>query len=537
MSAPANASPAARIAAVGRELRTREGRASALADLRGSDTGKAAGLAGAMIANNVLGLVSTVVFAHELTDYGSLGALVSYLLILTVAGQAMQVATAREGVLGHLGRGHGLTATIRSWTGSMAVLTAVLTVGSVLLRQPIADAVGVGRYPWAAAVGLPAGCVYLEVSLLRGALQSVGDYRSVGLSLIGEQGSRLVAGAILAAGLSVTGAFLGSLFSYVAMCAYCAAMLRRYAASYERQPHRSALAGEPAPALVGVATAIELAAGAGEAVAAELPPGAGEPVAAELPPGAGEPVAAELPPGAGEPVAAELARADGRRPPAGGGRRRAAISLWQHVRSAWAPIAALAVVAVLQNIDIIAAKHQFSQRTATSYAAVAVAAKVLIWVAIGAGFYLVPEVSRRRAEGLDTRSVLLKSLGIIFVCAVPVLLIFGGAGHLLIASVFGKAKATASDSLLILGLAFTVLSTTYLAIQYMLALKRTRFLIGVGIVALAEPALLLNASHRPASFAAVVLGIQAAAAAVAFTLALRRDRPARREPPLDLAAA
>jgi O-antigen/teichoic acid export membrane protein len=525
MSAPANASPAARIAAVGRELRTREGRASALADLRGSDTGKAAGLAGAMIANNVLGLVSTVVFAHELTDYGSLGALVSYLLILTVAGQAMQVATAREGVLGHLGRGHGLTATIRSWTGSMAVLTAVLTVGSVLLRQPIADAVGVGRYPWAAAVGLPAGCVYLEVSLLRGALQSVGDYRSVGLSLIGEQGSRLVAGAILAAGLSVTGAFLGSLFSYVAMCAYCAAMLRRYAASYERQPHRSALAGEPAPALVGVATAIELAAGAGEAVAAELPPGAGEPVAAELPPGAGE------------PVAAELARADGRRPPAGGGRRRAAISLWQHVRSAWAPIAALAVVAVLQNIDIIAAKHQFSQRTATSYAAVAVAAKVLIWVAIGAGFYLVPEVSRRRAEGLDTRSVLLKSLGIIFVCAVPVLLIFGGAGHLLIASVFGKAKATASDSLLILGLAFTVLSTTYLAIQYMLALKRTRFLIGVGIVALAEPALLLNASHRPASFAAVVLGIQAAAAAVAFTLALRRDRPARREPPLDLAAA
>jgi O-antigen/teichoic acid export membrane protein len=525
MSAPANASPAARIAAVGRELRTREGRASALADLRGSDTGKAAGLAGAMIANNVLGLVSTVVFAHELTDYGSLGALVSYLLILTVAGQAMQVATAREGVLGHLGRGHGLTATIRSWTGSMAVLTAVLTVGSVLLRQPIADAVGVGRYPWAAAVGLPAGCVYLEVSLLRGALQSVGDYRSVGLSLIGEQGSRLVAGAILAAGLSVTGAFLGSLFSYVAMCAYCAAMLRRYAASYERQPHRSALAGEPAPALVGVATAIELAAGAGEAVAAELPPGAGEPVAAELPPGAGE------------PVAAELARADGRRPPAGGGRRRAAISLWQHVRSAWAPIAALAVVAVLQNIDIIAAKHQFSQRTATSYAAVAVAAKVLIWVAIGAGFYLVPEVSRRRAEGLDTRSVLLKSLGIIFVCAVPVLLIFGGAGHLLIASVFGRAKATASDSLLILGLAFTVLSTTYLAIQYMLALKRTRFLIGVGIVALAEPALLLNASHRPASFAAVVLGIQAAAAAVAFTQALRRDRPARREPPLDLAAA
>ena len=46
---------------------------------------------------------------------------------------------------------------------------------------------------------------------------------------------------------------------------------------------------------------------------------------------------------------------------------------------------------------------------ASSYAATAVAAKVLIWVAIGAGFYLVPEASRRRAAGEDTRPVLLQS--------------------------------------------------------------------------------------------------------------------------------
>jgi O-antigen/teichoic acid export membrane protein len=539
MSASANASPAARVAAVGRELRTREGRASALAALRGSDTGKAAGLAGAMIANNVLGLASTVVFAHELSDYGSLGALVSYLLILTVAGQAMQVATAREGVLGHLGRGHGLTATIRAWSRTMALVTGVVAIVSVLARQPIADAVGVGRYPWAAAIGLPAGCLYLEVSLLRGALQGVGDYRSVGLSLIGEQGSRLATGAVLAAGLGVTGAFLSSLLSYVAMSAYCALMLVRHASTAEASPRArppvelaGALAGVARGASakpearsggrgLGIVTAVELAAGAGEAVAAELPPDgeADQLLGGGPPPGAGGP---EPPPGAGGPEPFPGAGGHGGSPPRG----RAAISLWQHVKSAWAPIAALAVIAVLQNIDIIAAKHQFTPRTATSYAAVAVAAKVLVWIAIGAGFYLVPEVSRRRAEGLDTRSVLLKSLGIIFVCAVPVLLIFGGVGHLLIATVFGAGKASASDSLLILGLAFTVLSTTYLAIQYMLALKRTGFLIGVGLVALAEPALLLNASSRPASFAAVVLAIQAAAAAVAFTLALRRDRPA-----------
>src|ERR1700730_1348780 len=103
-----------------------------IAKLSGSDTGKAAGLAGAMIVNNVIALGSTVVFARLLDDYGALAALVSYLLILTIAGQAMQVATAREAVLGHLGVGDALLRTITRWTKSMLVVTAVLTVISIL---------------------------------------------------------------------------------------------------------------------------------------------------------------------------------------------------------------------------------------------------------------------------------------------------------------------------------------------------------------------------------------------------------------------
>src|ERR1700753_710470 len=74
---------------------------SSLAALRGSDTAKAAGLAGAMIANNVIALGSTIVFARLLKDnqgggYGSLAALVSYFLILSVVGQALQGAHAGE---------------------------------------------------------------------------------------------------------------------------------------------------------------------------------------------------------------------------------------------------------------------------------------------------------------------------------------------------------------------------------------------------------------------------------------------------------
>ena len=151
------------------------------------------------------------------------------------------------------------------------------------------------------------------------------------------------------------------------------------------------------------------------------------------------------------------------------------------------------------------------------------AAKVLIWVAIGAGFYLVPEVSRRRAAGEDTRAVLVRALAIVLVCAIPVLLIFAFAAKPLLHAAFGPHRLRASSSLLILGVAFTVLATTYLAIQYMLALKRTWFLLALGAVAIVEPVLLLRASRNPSGFAAVVLGVQAVGALLAFALALRRD--------------
>src|SRR6185312_4737446 len=251
---------------------------------------------------------------------------------------AMQLATAREAVLGHLGVGAGLAATIRNWTRLLLVFTAVMTVVSVLLRHPIASAVGV-KQDWAAALGIPAGCLYLLLCMLRGFLQGLGDYRAVGISLVGEQAARLAIGGILAGvGLGVTGAYIGTPLSFVAMMFYCAVPLRRR---------------------LSVAEA-------------------------------------------------------GRRP---------ILPLWAHVRNAWTAIATLGVIAVLQNIDIIAAKHQFSTNLASSYSATAVAAKVLIWVAMGAGFYLVPEVSRRHAAGEETRPVLGKALAIVGAAAVPCLLI------------------------------------------------------------------------------------------------------------------
>ena len=411
--------------------------------LRSSDVARAGGLAAAMIASNVVALGSTVVFARLLDDYGSLAALISFYLILSVAGQALQVATARDAVLGQLGEGPALLATLRSWTRSLLLLTTAVAVVSVLLRDPIAAAVGVEQ-EWAAAIGLPAGVLWLLLSLLRGGLQGTGDYRAVGISLVGEQGARLVLGAALAGiGLDVTGAYLGTPLSLLAMAVYCWIELRRRA-------------GGPADA------------------------------------------------------------APSRR-------------LRDHVAGATTPIAGLIVVAVLQNIDIIAGKHRFSTDMASSYGATAVAAKVLVWVAMGAGFYLVPETSRRHAEGEDTRRVLLNAIGIVLVCALPVLAIFAFGGEQLLKAAFGADRLLAVDALLPLGVAFTLLALTYLAIQYLLALRRTAFLAPLGAIALAEPVLLLTAApETPDGFAAVVLALQALAAAVALGLAFSRTAPSDR---------
>ncbi len=184
----------------------------------GSDTGKAAGLAGAMIVNNVLALISSVVFARLLDDYGALAALISYLVILTVVGQAVQVATAREGVLGHLGTGEELLATLERWArGAGGVhgagdgrLDPAAAADRRRRRRPASGMGGGRRHPRRLPLPRalhPARCATGNRRLPHRRPEP--DRRA---------GRAAVAGAILAAvGLGIGGAYLGSLISYIAM--------------------------------------------------------------------------------------------------------------------------------------------------------------------------------------------------------------------------------------------------------------------------------------------------------------------------------
>ena len=66
---------------------------------------------------------------------------------------------------------------------------------------------------------------------------------------------------------------------------------------------------------------------------------------------------------------------------------------------AWVPVIGLTLLFALQEVHVIVVKHEASEDAAGSYAVAAVAAKAIIWVAVGLGMYLLPEAARRAAHG------------------------------------------------------------------------------------------------------------------------------------------
>jgi O-antigen/teichoic acid export membrane protein len=192
-------------------------------------------------------------------------------------------------------------------------------------------------------------------------------------------------------------------------------------------------------------------------------------------------------------------------------------------RRAAVPIAGLTLIAALQNADVILARHVLGHDDAGVYAAATVAAKALVWIAIGLGVWLLPEAVTRAAQGRDPRPVLLRALALIGVVAVPALAAYAIVPSFVLRTAFGPDYVRGDGVLLALGVAYALLAVAYLCVQYLLGLHAKRFLVALAVAAIAEP-VVLTAGAGLGGFAAIVLGVQAAVAAVMSVLALRRPR-------------
>jgi glycosyltransferase involved in cell wall biosynthesis/O-antigen/teichoic acid export membrane protein len=186
-----------------------------------------------------------------------------------------------------------------------------------------------------------------------------------------------------------------------------------------------------------------------------------------------------------------------------------------------APVATLALIAVLQNADVIVVAHRTDGGAqASSYAAAAVAAKVIVWVAVGLGLYLLPELARITESGEDTRPFMVRMLALIGLLAAPILALYAGVPHPFLEAVFGSDLALASGALPLLALAMVLLAASYLAVQYLIAMQRWRFIWALAIAAVLEPLILSGIGSRPTSVALGLAGVQLLVAAGAIRLGL-----------------
>ena len=353
----------------------------------------------AVIAQNLLALVFTIIFARILgaDGYGSLAVLVSAYIILMVPGSALQIAVARE-VSRERARGSDRAgAGAQRWLIRLIAATLVVALLAIPTRSLIGGLIDVDEL-WAAAAVPVTAMLWMILCVERGVLQGFEQYRTVGLSFIGEAGLRIVfALALYGVGLDVTGAFLGNAAAFIAL-------------------------------------ALLLAIPLGPRLPAGTPEG-------------------------NEPRLREL------------------------LSGAAAPVIALTLLLALQELHIIIIKHEASDDAASSYAVAVVAAKGIIWIAVGLGMYLVPEAARRAATGEDARPILVRTLALIAGAGIPMVLIYAVAGEPLLAAVFGDDLTLASDALPWLGLAMVMLAWAYLAAQFQLALHRYRFIwvLAVGV--------------------------------------------------------
>lgn len=189
-------------------------------------------------------------------------------------------------------------------------------------------------------------------------------------------------------------------------------------------------------------------------------------------------------------------------------------------RTSAIPIGGLVCVAALQNVDVIMAKRVFAADPAGVYAAATVAGKAIVWVAVGVGLWVLPEATRRAAQGLDPRRILGRALGVIAVLAAPALILFATVPGLLLRIVFGPDYESGEVVLLRLGCAYALLACTYLCVQFLLGLHRRRFVLLLIVAAVAEPLLLAGAASLE-SFASRVLAVQAVTAVALLALAAR----------------
>jgi O-antigen/teichoic acid export membrane protein len=229
-------------------------------------------------------------------------------------------------------------------------------------------------------------------------------------------------------------------------------------------------------------------------------------------------------------------------PPRDAAARAAVPGIRRLIARARIPVVAFVLLALLQHVDVIIVKHVAAPDIAGAYVAASVAAKAVIWLAMGLGFYLLPEAVRRTQGGEDARPILVRTLALLAVVAVPLVAFYALLAQPLLELVFRSGLTAGAAALPLLTAAMALLGVGYLGVQYLLALGRRSFLALLATAAAVELIVLpsVGAGSRgeaaPAQLvdvALVLLGLQLVLSIALLWNAARARRALRSaDPPL-----
>ena len=441
-------------------------------------------LAGLVV--NGVNVVVTILLARLLTTrgYGQLAQLNGLFLIVSMPGSAVVVAVVRRVTAWH---GQGQAHLVQRWarrlhrqgTAALVLYSVVVVAVGPTVAHLLGQASAVGTIAM-----MVAGGVWVLLCLDRGLLQAHRNYGDLAVNLLIEGGGRTVGMLVLAgAGFGVAGATLGFLGAEVVAAVQARMVADRVWAAEAAAEDQAA--GSTLPTLRQAVGSSGRLASAGRHWYASLRRGAGVAAPEE-------------------------------------GRRQIVIDLL-------VALAAMALLAVLQNIDVIVFGRQ-APHLSGSYAAISVAAKAIVFGAFALGGYLLPEAAIRWQEGGHALRQLMVTLLLLAVPALGLVVVAVAFPHLLLTLVFSARYLGAERAFLPLTLAMVCLSVTVVLTMYLLAVGARWISALLAVGAAAATVAVVEAHGHPVATARADLVVQALLAlvvAVCFAMVHRR-RLARR---------
>lgn len=480
-------------------------------DVRGAVMG-AIPLALAGLFANAANVGVTVIIARALSTraYGASAQLLALYFVVSIPGSALLVGVVRRvSTWRQRGEAHKIEEWIRRVRRAGLLMVAFVAVAGIAGRWLIARELSLPG-PSGVAEMLTAAAAWSVLCIDRALLQCGGLYRALAVNVCVEGVCRTVVtlGAV-GAGMHQSGVAIGQIAAVVGCVAH---------ARWSIDRHKAAVLG------LETAAGVPIPAGSADPAAAQAVPPAQAgapstdvtPLSATVAAVAGSPTHTTPLPGGGTapdgtPTAVPTVAVDASLPP-----RRLAIEVG-------AALGALAVLGLLQNIDVLVL-GRLRPNESGAYAAISVASKVLVFGAMVLAGFLLPEAANRRHQGQHALHQLGATLAILAVPASLLLVAAAAAPESLLRMAFGPRLTDASAALLPLAAAMTCLGATVLFTHYLLAVGSRQVLIVLGVAAAVAVAMLVAADGRAVPTARADFLVQAVLAAITGIMVLYAAR-------------